>query len=61
MLELRGKKVVDLVEEQIRKDVESLGKEGAVPTLGLIRVGERPDDLAYERGFSNGRSAWGSR
>ncbi len=32
------------------QEVEELKGQGVVPTLGILRVGERDDDLAYERG-----------
>ena len=35
---------------QMQKDVEGLRAKGVDPTLAILRVGERPDDLAYERG-----------
>jgi len=31
-------------------DVEGLKAKGVTPTLAIFRVGERPDDLSYERG-----------
>ena len=36
--------------ERIKADVAALNAKGVKPTLGIIRVGERPDDLSYERG-----------
>ena len=46
---LLGKEVVASLNEQIIADVNELKIKGIVPTLGFIRVGERGDDLAYER------------
>ena len=34
----------------MQKDVEELREAGVTPTLCIFRVGERPDDLSYERG-----------
>lgn len=47
---LKGKDVVEALNEKLSKDVEDLKAKGITPTLGILRVGERPDDLSYERG-----------
>ena len=47
---LRGKEVADALTAQMKQDVEQLRAAGTVPTLCIFRVGERPDDLSYERG-----------
>ncbi len=47
---LKGKDVVEALNEKLSKDVEELKAKGITPTLGILRVGERPDDLSYERG-----------
>ena len=47
---LKGKDVVEALNEKLSKDVEELKSKGITPTLGILRVGERPDDLSYERG-----------
>ena len=49
-LVLRGKEVADALTAQMKQDVEQLRAAGTVPTLCIFRVGERPDDLSYERG-----------
>jgi methylenetetrahydrofolate dehydrogenase (NADP+)/methenyltetrahydrofolate cyclohydrolase len=46
---LKGKAVADAMMEAMRRDTEALKARGIVPTLGLIRLGEREDDLSYER------------
>ena len=48
--QLLGKEVTDALNERIKADVAALNAKGVKPTLGIIRVGERPDDLSYERG-----------
>lgn len=48
--QLLGKEVTAALNEKIKKDVAVLQKKGIHPTLGIIRVGEREDDLSYERG-----------
>ena len=47
---LRGKEVADALTAKMQQDTQSLKEAGVTPTLCIFRVGERPDDLAYERG-----------
>jgi len=47
---LTGSEVVKALDEEIISEVELLNKRGVTPTLAIIRVGERADDVAYERG-----------
>ena len=47
---LRGAEVVSALNEKVQTDVRALTARGVVPTLAILRVGEKPDDLAYERG-----------
>ena len=47
---LDGKAIAASMNEALRKDAASLRESGVVPCLAIVRVGERPDDLAYERG-----------
>ena len=46
----KGKEVADALTEKLKTEVTALRAAGIVPTLCIFRVGERPDDLAYERG-----------
>ena len=46
---LLGKPVTDAIAVDLRGRVEALAECGVVPTLAIIRVGERPDDMSYER------------
>ena len=48
--QLLGKEVTAALNERIKADVATLNEKGIKPTLGIIRVGERPDELSYERG-----------
>ena len=48
--QLLGKEVTAALNERIKADVATLNAKGIKPTLGIIRVGERPDALSYERG-----------
>lgn len=47
---LKGKPVADAITEKLRLEVEKLLKKGIVPTLAILLVGKREDDLSYERG-----------
>ena len=48
--QLLGKEVTAALNEKIKAIVAELEENGVTPTLGIIRVGEREDDLSYERG-----------
>lgn len=48
--QLLGKEVTAVLNAQIMADVAKLEAKGIKPTLGIIRVGERGDDVSYERG-----------
>ena len=56
MLELRGKKVSDGIKEYVSKELETLS---FVPKLAIIRVGENPDDMSYERGATKKLKSFG--
>lgn len=45
---LRGATVAKALTESLKEQVEKM--EGAKPKLAIIRVGERADDVSYERG-----------
>ena len=45
---LKGIEVAKAINEEIAEKMK--GWEGALPHLAIIRVGENPDDIAYERG-----------
>ena len=46
---LTGKPVVDRLAQELAPRIEALGRAGIVPALAIVRMGERPDDLSYER------------
>ncbi|NHM15068.1 bifunctional 5,10-methylene-tetrahydrofolate dehydrogenase/5,10-methylene-tetrahydrofolate cyclohydrolase [Eggerthellaceae bacterium zg-887] len=46
---LQGKPVSDEIARNIESRVAALHELGVCPTLALVRVGDRPDDVAYER------------
>ena len=47
---LKGKPVADAMTEELAPRIEACKAAGVTPTLAIIRVGERDDDLSYERG-----------
>ncbi|MBR3130588.1 MAG: bifunctional 5,10-methylenetetrahydrofolate dehydrogenase/5,10-methenyltetrahydrofolate cyclohydrolase [Clostridia bacterium] len=47
---LKGKPVVDAMVARMQGETAAFMERGIIPTLCIVRVGERPDDLAYERG-----------
>ena len=48
--QLLGKEVTAALNEKIIGQVAQLKEKGVSPKLGIIRVGERPDDISYETG-----------
>ena len=48
--QLLGKEVTAAMNEKIKANVAVLKEKGISPKLGIIRVGEREDDISYERG-----------
>ncbi len=47
---LKGADVIASMKDRMIKEVEALKAKGTDPTMAIVRVGARPDDLAYERG-----------
>ena len=47
---LKGAPVAQAMTESFRQEAETLRAQGVTPTLAIVRVGERADDLSYERG-----------
>ncbi|MDR3356127.1 MAG: bifunctional 5,10-methylenetetrahydrofolate dehydrogenase/5,10-methenyltetrahydrofolate cyclohydrolase [Spirochaetaceae bacterium] len=56
---LSGKDVAAAMQEQMKKDVEALKAKGIKPTLGIIRMGEKPNDISYEKGATKNCEAVG--
>lgn len=50
-IKLEGKPVVKFLRENIIKRVSKLGEQGVKPTIVIIRVGDREDDISYEKGI----------
>lgn len=47
---MKGLEVARAMKEELEEEVNKLKQKGITPRLAIIRVGARPDDLAYERG-----------
>ena len=47
---LKGADVVNSLNAKMTADIETLKGKGVSPTLAILRVGERPDDISYEKG-----------
>ena len=46
---LSGIEVANFINEQLRIKVQELARQSVIPTLSIVRVGNRDDDIAYER------------
>ena len=46
----KGAPVAQALTERLIRQAGQLKVQGIVPTLAIVRVGERPEDLSYERG-----------
>ncbi len=46
---LAGKPVVENIASNLAPRIDALKSKGVVPTLAIVRMGENPDDLSYER------------
>ena len=49
-MQLKGASAAAALSEALQHRVEELKKKGVLPCLAIVRIGEREDDLAYERG-----------
>ena len=49
---LLGREVTAIMNEKIKGNVTTLKRNGIMPTLGIIRVGEKDADLSYERSIT---------
>ena len=47
---LKGAPVAAALSEELIARAETLKQAGTVPTLAILRLGERPDDISYETG-----------
>ena len=56
---LKGAPVISGLQEKMTRDVLELKEKGIEPTLLILRVGERPDDISYEKGATKKAEAVG--
>lgn len=56
---LKGKDVATKIKERMKNDIEELAKIGKMPTLGIVRLGDNPDDISYERSIIKNCDALG--
>lgn len=56
MITLRGAEVSEKLKVQVQEGLSELGR---IPRLAIIRVGERPDDISYEKGAVKKMDAFG--
>lgn len=59
MITLKGAEVSAKIKEQVQEALVQLG--GRVPKLAIVRVGENPDDMSYERGAMKKMENFGLR
>ena len=57
MITLKGAEVSAKIKEQVLSMNQELN--GYVPTAAIVRIGERPDDLSYERNVMKRIAAYG--
>ena len=50
--QLLGKEVTDALNAKLIDRTAALKEKGVNPTLGILRIGENPSDLSYEKGAS---------
>ena len=49
---LLGKEVTDALNAKLIERAAALKEKDVTPTLGILRIGENPSDLSYEKGAS---------
>lgn len=59
MIVLKGAEVSAAIKNQVTEALAGL--DGFVPKLAIVRVGERPDDMSYERGATRKMENFGLR
>ena len=47
--ELKGQEVAKQISSELIQEIASLKKEGIIPTLAVVRVGNKEDDIYYQR------------
>lgn len=46
---MRGKVVADVIKNNLRNEIEEFKSKGIAPTIAVVRVGENPSDISYEK------------
>lgn len=46
---IKGKEASDNLKSEIKKDIADMSTKGYQPKLVIVRVGEKPDDISYEK------------
>ncbi|CCQ92559.1 Bifunctional protein FolD (Includes: Methylenetetrahydrofolate dehydrogenase; Methenyltetrahydrofolate cyclohydrolase) [[Clostridium] ultunense Esp] len=46
---LKGNVVAAQIKEKMKKDIEELAKHDKIPTLAIVRLGNNPGDVSYEK------------
>lgn len=59
MIVLKGAEVSAAIKNQVTEALAGL--DGRIPKLAIVRVGERPDDMSYERGATRKMENFGLR
>ena len=60
-IKLEGKPVVQELREALKDRIQALGARGVTPAILILRVGNREDDISYERGILKSCEALGIR
>lgn len=47
---LKGKEVANAINQRSKTLCDELKEKGITPTLAILRIGEKPDDISYEKG-----------
>ena len=50
---LQGKAVAEALMDNLKLQVNALREKGTIPKLAILRVGENPGDMSYEKGARN--------
>ena len=46
---LKGNVVAKEIKDQMKRDIEELAKQNKAPNLAIVRLGDNPGDISYER------------
>lgn len=58
---LDGKKVSEAIDAAVQTAIENLYLHGVRPTIGILRIGDNPSDVAYENGAAKRAAKLGIR